>query len=83
MRTTYPIKTICEILDLTDRRVRQLVTDSLVDLGGRVGVTSSDPGFHCRTSDVSSAAEGDALVTGSTNSIIRGVIDDGTGLRRS
>ena len=80
MNTTYPIKTICEILDLTDRRVRQLVTDGLVDPGGRVGVTSADPGFHCRISDVSSAAEGDALVTGRTNYTIRDVIDDGTGI---
>ena len=39
--------------------------DGLVDLGGRVGVTASDPGFHCRTSDVSSVAEGAALVAGS------------------
>ena len=80
MKTTYPITTICEILDLTDRRVRQLVTDGLVGLGGRVGVTASDPSFVCRTSDVSSAAEGDALVTGSTNSTIRDVIDDGTSM---
>ena len=54
--------------------------DGLVDLGGRVGVTSGDPQFVCRTSDVSSAAEGDALVTGSVNYTIRDVIDDGTGM---
>ena len=30
MKTTYPIKTICEILDLTDRRVRQLVTHGIL-----------------------------------------------------
>ena len=54
--------------------------DGLVDLGGRVGVTSDDPSFHCRTSDVSSAAEGDALVTGGVNYTIRDVIDDGTGM---
>ena len=30
MKTTYPIKTICEMLDLTDRRVRQLVTDGIL-----------------------------------------------------
>ena len=30
MKATYPIKTICEILDLTDRRVRQLVTDGIL-----------------------------------------------------
>ena len=54
--------------------------DGLVDLGGRVGVTSGDPQFVCRTSDVSSAAEGDALVTGSVNYTIRDVIDDGTSM---
>ena len=90
MKTTYPIKTICQILDLTELRVRQLVTDgylakelravSPVDLGGRVGVTANDPQFVCRTSDVSSAPEGDALVTGSVNYTIRDVIDDGTGM---
>ena len=52
----------------------------LVDLGGRVGVTTGDPSFVCRTSDVSSAVEGDALVMGSTNYTIRDVIDDGTGM---
>ena len=54
--------------------------DGLVDLGDRVGVTATDPQFVCRTSDVSSAAEGDALVTGSVNYTIRDVIDDGTGM---
>ena len=54
--------------------------DGLVDIGGRVGVTAGDPQFVCRTSDVASAAEGDALVTGSTNYTIRDVIDDGTGM---
>jgi hypothetical protein len=54
--------------------------DGLVDLGGRVGVTANDPQFVCRTSDVSNAAEGDALVTGSVNYTIRDVIDDGTGM---
>ena len=54
--------------------------DGLVDIGGSVGVTSADPSFHCRTSDVSSAAEGDALVTGSADYTIRDVINDGTGM---
>ena len=54
--------------------------DGLVDLGGRVGVTAGDPVFHCRTSDVSSAAEGDALVTGGIDYTIRDVIDDATGM---
>ena len=30
MKTTYPIKTICQILDLTERRVCQLVTDGIL-----------------------------------------------------
>ena len=54
--------------------------DGLIDLGGRVGVTAGNPQFVCRTSDVSSAAEGDALVTGSVDYTIRDVIDDGTGM---
>ena len=41
---------------------------------------AGDPQFVCRTSDVSSEAEGDALVTGSVNYTIRDVIDDGTGM---
>ena len=45
-----------------------------------LGGCSADPQFVCRTSDVSSAAEGDALVTGSVNYTIRDVIDDGTGM---
>jgi hypothetical protein len=55
-------------------------SDGLVDLGGRVGITSGDPVFHCRTSDVPSAAEGDALVTGSITYTVRDVIDDSTGM---
>ena len=54
--------------------------DGLVDLGGRVGVTAGDPQFVCRTSDVSSAVEGDALVTGGVDYTVRDVIDDGTGM---
>ena len=30
MKTTYPLKTIAEILDLSERRVRQLVTDGIL-----------------------------------------------------
>ena len=29
MKATYPLKTISEILDLTDRQVRQLVQDGI------------------------------------------------------
>ena len=45
-----------------------------------MGVTACNPGFHCRTSHVSSAVEGDALVIGSTNYTVRDVIDDDTGM---
>ena len=47
-------------------------------LGGYV----ADPQFVCRTSDVSSATEGNALVTGSVNYTVRDGIDDGTGMTR-
>ena len=43
-------------------------------------VAAADPQFICRTSDVSSATEGDALVTGSVNYTFQDVIDDGTGM---
>jgi hypothetical protein len=45
-----------------------------------VGVALQQPRFHCRTADVSSAAEGDALVVGGVNYTIRIVQDDGTGM---
>ncbi len=51
-----------------------------IDAGGGVGVAMQQPRFHCRTADVSSAAEGDALVVDSVNYIIRIVQDDGTGM---
>ena len=54
--------------------------DGFVDFGGSVGVTSDNPQFACRTSDVSSASEGDALVTGSVNYTVREILDDGTGM---
>tara|TARA_R100000278_G_scaffold113608_1_gene91805 strand:- start:3221 stop:3532 length:312 start_codon:yes stop_codon:yes gene_type:complete len=51
-----------------------------VDAGGAVAVALQQPRFHCRTADVSSAAEGDALVVGGVNYTIRIVQDDGTGM---
>ena len=51
-----------------------------VDAGGGVGVALQQPRFHCRTSDVSSASEGDALVVSGVNYTIRIVQDDGTGM---
>lgn len=51
-----------------------------VDAGGGVGVALQQPRFHCRTADVSSASEGDALVVSGTNYTIRIVQDDGTGM---
>ena len=47
-----------------------------------LGGCDAAPQFVCLTSDVSSAAEGDALVTGSVNYTVRDVIDDGTGITR-
>ena len=51
-----------------------------IDAGGFVAVASSSPVFHCQTSDVSAAAEGDALTVSGTNYTIRVVMDDGTGM---
>ena len=51
-----------------------------VDAGGGVGVALQQPRFHCRTADISSASEGDALVVSGVNYTIRIVQDDGTGM---
>lgn len=51
-----------------------------VDAGGGIGVAMQQPRFHCRTSDVSSAAEGDAITINAINYVIRVVEDDGTGM---
>ena len=45
-----------------------------------LGGYGADPRFVCRTSDVSSATEGNALVTGRVNYTVRDVTDDGTGM---
>ena len=50
------------------------------DAGGGVTFALQQPRFHCRTADVSSAAEGDALVVSGVNYTIRVVQDDGTGM---
>lgn len=51
-----------------------------IDAGGGVGVAMQQPRFHCKTADVSNAAEGDALVVNTVSYIIRIVQDDGTGM---
>ena len=51
-----------------------------VDAGGGVGVALQQPRFQCRTADISSAAEGDAIVISSVNYTVRIVQDDGTGM---
>lgn len=51
-----------------------------VDAGGGVGVALNQPRFHCRTADVSSAAEGDAITIGGVAHTVRIVQDDGTGM---
>lgn len=53
---------------------------SLVSVGSGLGVGSNDPRFVCRTSDVSSAAHGDALVVNAVSYTVRSVEDDGTGI---
>lgn len=51
-----------------------------LDAGGTVGFAINEPRFLCRTSDVSSAAEGDAIIINATNYVIKVVQDDGTGM---
>lgn len=51
-----------------------------VDAGGGVGVALNQPRFHCRTADVSSAAEGDAITISGVAYTVRIVQDDGTGM---
>ena len=51
-----------------------------VDAGGGVGVALQQPRFQCRTADVASAAEGDAIVISAVNYTVRIVQDDGTGM---
>lgn len=51
-----------------------------VEAGGEVAVALQEPRFHCRTADVASAAEGDAIVINAVNYTIRIVQPDGTGM---
>ncbi|MEK9917973.1 MAG: head-tail joining protein [Pelagibacteraceae bacterium] len=50
------------------------------DAGGTVAFAIEQPRLVCRTADVSTAAEGDALVVNSTNYTIKVVEPDGTGV---
>ncbi len=50
------------------------------DIGTNIGVGTSNPSFICRTADVASAANGDALVVNSVTYTVRNVEDDGTGI---
>jgi len=50
------------------------------DAGGSVAVAIEQPRFLCRTADVASAAEDDALTVNATNYTIKVVEDDGTGI---
>lgn len=52
------------------------------EAGGNVGVAMQDPIFICRTADVSSAAEGDAITISGTAYTIRVVEPDGSGVTR-
>jgi len=51
-----------------------------VDAGGGVGFALVQPRFQCRTQDVSSASEGDAITIDGTAYTIRVVQPDGTGI---
>ena len=51
-----------------------------VDTGGSVTFAQQQATFTCRTADVSSAAEGDAITISGENYIVRIVQADGTGM---
>lgn len=51
-----------------------------VDAGGTIAFAVSQPKIMCRTSDVSSAQEGDSIVYNSTTYTMTIVMDDGTGM---
>lgn len=51
-----------------------------VDAGGTIAFAVSQPKIMCRTSDVSSAQEGDTIVYNSTTYTMTIVMDDGTGM---
>ncbi len=50
------------------------------DAGGEVAFALQQPMFHCRTADVSSAAEGDAITINAVAYTVRNVRPDGTGM---
>lgn len=50
-----------------------------VDAGGAVSFAQNQAQLTCRTADVSSAAEGDAVTISGTDYTVRVVQDDGTG----
>ena len=54
--------------------------DYYEDASGEVGLESSQPQFTCKTTDVSSASNGDTLVVSSTTYTVRSVQNDGTGI---
>lgn len=51
-----------------------------VEAGGEIAVAMEQPRFTCRTSDVSTAAEGDSITINSTAYTVRVVQSDGTGV---
>ena len=51
-----------------------------VDAGGEVELASTDPRFFCKTSDVSSASNGDTIVIDSVTYKTRVVEPNGTGV---
>lgn len=50
------------------------------DIGGSVAFAVSQPRATCRTADISTAAEGDAIVIEGLNYIVRVIMNDGTGM---
>lgn len=50
------------------------------DIGGSVAFAVSQPRATCRTADISTATEGDAIVVDGLSYVIRVIMNDGTGM---
>lgn len=51
-----------------------------IDVGGSIPFAMQRPRFHCRTSDISAATNGDTLEIDGVTYIIRVLMPDGTGM---
>ena len=55
---------------------------NLFDVGGSVDIGRYTPRFSCRSTDVSTAVQGDTMAVSGTTYTIRAIEDEGTGITR-